>query len=57
MILYGFGWCIATVTAVTNSSAFTVASSGGSIANETSGTVRKAYKMGIRSNLVQVKHQ
>lgn len=41
------GGTLPVVTAVTNSSAFTVASSGSSIANETSGTVRKAYKMGI----------
>ena len=36
------------VTAVTNSSAFTIATSGGAIGTETSGTVRKAYKMAIK---------
>ncbi len=43
------GGALPTVTAVTNSSAFTVASSGSDVAENTSGTVRKAYKMGIES--------
>ena len=43
------GGALPTVTAVTNSSAFTIASSGSDVAAETSGTVRKAYRMGIES--------
>ena len=43
------GGALPTVTAVTNSSAFTIASSGSDVSAETSGTVRKAYRMGIES--------
>tara|TARA_B100001564_G_scaffold356164_1_gene369797 strand:- start:1731 stop:2297 length:567 start_codon:yes stop_codon:yes gene_type:complete len=43
------GGALPTVTAVTNSSAFTIASSGSDVAAETTGTVRKAYRMGIES--------
>ena len=43
------GGALPTVTAVTNSSAFTIASSGSDVAAETSGTVRKAYRMGVES--------
>ena len=43
------GGALPTVTAVTNSSAFTIASSGSDVAAETAGTVRKAYRMGIES--------
>ena len=43
------GGALPTVTAVTNSSAFTIASSGSDVAAETSGTVRKAYRMGVEA--------
>ena len=42
------GSTLPVVTAVVNSSAFTIATSGGAIAENTSGTVRKAYKMAIK---------
>ena len=43
------GGALPTVTAVTNSSAFTIASSGSDVGAETSGTVRKAYRMGVEA--------